>query len=210
MPMKREKIEAILQEHITASAVPYCFALWQQSPFELKLTKRRQTKVGDFTSRKSALHPRITLNHDLNPHTFLITYIHEVAHHYVHKMHGHKVDPHGEEWKNAFKELMRPMLQETTFPPEILHELRRHMANPKASSFADTDLTKVLRQYDKGFEQLVVLSEIPEGSLFSIRGRFFKKGILKRTRYLCRELKSKRQYLVPSDAEVSNVQLSLL
>jgi hypothetical protein len=84
------------------------------------------------------------------------------------------------------------------------------MANPKASSFADTQLTKVLRQYDKGAERLVVLSQIPEGSIFSIRGRFFQKGILKRTRFLCKELKSKRNYLVPCDAEVSNVQLSLL
>jgi SprT protein len=210
MPMKGEKIKAILHEHIIESAIPYCLALWEQSPFELKLTKSRQTKVGDFTSKRNAIHPRITLNHDLNPHIFLLTYIHEVAHHYVHKQHGHKVDPHGEEWKNTFKVLMAPMLQESTFPPEILHELRRHMTNPKASSFADTDLTKVLRQYDKDFEKLVVLSEIPEGSLFSIRGKFFKKGILKRTRYLCRELKSKRQYLVPCDAQVGDVQLSLL
>lgn len=210
MSMKEEKVRSILEEHITESAVPYCVSLWQQSPFELKLSKSRQTKVGDFTSRKNALHPRITLNHDLNLHTFLVTYIHEVAHHYVHRQYGHRVDPHGEEWKNTFKELMAPMLQENTFPSEILHELRRHMVNPKASSFADTQLTKVLRKYDEGAERLVVLSQIPEGSIFSIRGRFFKKGILKRTRFLCRELKSKRNYLVPCDAEVSNVQLSLL
>jgi hypothetical protein len=210
MPMQVEKIQAILQEHIIHDAVPYCVSLWTQSPFELKLTKSRQTKVGDFTSRRSAIHPRITLNHDLNPHIFLMTYIHEVAHHYVHKKYGHKVDPHGDEWKNTYQELMRPLLNETIFPPDILPELHRHMANPKASSFADTHLTKVLRQHDKDAEKIVVLSEIPEGSIFSIRGRFFKKGMLRRTRYLCREIKTKRNYLVPCDAHVSNVQLSLL
>jgi hypothetical protein len=208
--MKAEKIQVILQEHIIAVAVPYCLSLWEQSPFELKLTKSRQTKVGDFTSKRSAVHPRITLNHDLNQHLFLLTYVHEVAHHYVHKKYGHRVDPHGDEWKNTFKELMLPLLQESTFPSEILHELRRHMVNPKASSFADTHLTKVLRLHDKDGEKIVVLSEIPEGSIFSIRGRFFKKGILRRTRYLCKEIKTKRNYLVPCDAHVSNVQLSLL
>jgi SprT protein len=209
--MKAEKIQAILQEHVVNVAIPYCLALWQQSPFELKLTKSRQTKVGDFTSKRSALHPRITLNHDLNQHLFLLTYIHEVAHHYVHKRYGHRVDPHGEEWKNTFKELMQPLLlQESVFPIEILHELRRHMINPKASSFADTQLTKVLRHHDKDGEKIVVLSDIPEGSVFSIRGRFFKKGMLRRTRYLCKEIKTKRNYLVPCDAHVSNVQLSLL
>lgn len=211
MLMKIEKVSAILEKHITPSAVPYCVSLWERSPFELKLTKARQTKVGDFTSRRSFLHPRITLNHDLNPHLFLLTYIHEVAHHYVHLKYGNRVDPHGDEWKNTFKDLMNPLLQETSFPVEILRELQRHMANPKASSFADTSLTKVLRTFDKG-EQLITLSDIPEGSIFRIQGRFFKKGKLRRTRFLCQEIKprAKRNYLVPCEALVSDVQLSLL
>lgn len=204
-----EKLYATLQEHVPTSALDYCFSLWQQSPFELKLTKSRQTKVGDFTSRRSAEHPRITLNHDLNPYLFLLTYIHEVAHLHVYIRHGNRVDPHGDEWKQAFQELMIPVLQESAFPPEILHELRRHMVNPKASSFADTDLTKALRLFDKGL-QLVSLSDIPEGSIFRLQGRFFKKGLLRRTRVLCKEIKTKRNYLVPIDALVSDVQLSLL
>jgi hypothetical protein len=142
---------------------------------------------------------------------FLITYVHEVAHLYVHLKHGNRIDPHGDEWKNMFQELMRPLLQESAFPGEILHELHRHMANPKASSFADTSLTKILRTYDKG-EQLITLSDIPEGSIFRIQGRFFRKGKLRRTRYLCQEIKprAKRNYLVPCEALVSDVQLSLL
>jgi len=204
-----EKLYSTLQEHIPTTALDYCFSLWQQSPFELKLTKSRQTKVGDFTSRKSAAHPRITLNHDLNPYLFLLTYIHEVAHLHVHLRHGNRVDPHGEEWKRSFQELMIPLLQESAFPPEILHELRRHMVNPKASSFADTDLTKALRLFDKGL-QMVSLSDIPEGSIFRLQGRFFRKGLLRRTRVLCKEIKTKRNYLVPIDALVSDVQLSLL
>ncbi len=209
MLMKREKLYATLEERIAPAAVPYCFSLWQQSPFELKLTKTRQSKVGDFTSRRSATHPRITLNNDLNSHLFLITYIHEVAHHFVHKKYGSTVDPHGQEWKDTFRDLMMPMLQESVFPIEILHQLQAHMINPKASSFADTHLTKLLRNYDKG-GNLIALSDIPEGSTFCIQGRFFKKGKLKRTRYLCQEIKKRRTYLVPSEALVSNVQLSLL
>jgi len=207
--MHSEKLHTTLREHLPSATVDYCFLLWQQSPFELKLTKSRQTKVGDFTSRRSALHPRITLNHDLNPYLFLLTYIHEVAHLHVHLRHGNRVDPHGDEWKKAFQELMIPLLQESAFPPEILHELRRHMVNPKASSFADSDLTKALRQFDTGL-QLIALSDIPEGSIFRLQGRFFKKGLLRRTRVLCKEIKTKRNYLVPIDALVSDVQLSLL
>lgn len=207
--MNSEKLLSILEEHLPASTVAYCVSLWEQKPFDLKLTKSRQSKVGDFTSRAHALRPRITLNHDLNPYLFLLTYVHEVAHLFVHQKYGNKVDPHGDEWKRSFQELMRPLLQENAFPGEILHELTRHMANPKASSFADSNLTKVLRSFDKGL-QLIALSDIPEGSIFRLQGKFFRKGLLRRTRVLCKEIKSKRNYLVPVDALVSDVQLSLL
>jgi SprT protein len=210
MPMNAEKISQTLQQHIPGPACGYCFDLWRNTPFDLKLTRSRQTKVGDFTSRKNVANPRITLNRDLNPFMFLVTYIHEVAHLHVFLRFGHRVDPHGEEWKNAFKQLMSPMLQKDVFPVEILHELSRHMANPKASSFADADLTRVLRSFDKNADQYTALSDIPEGSIFQFQGRYFKKGKLKRTRVLCSEVKSKKRYLVPAEVLVNNVQLSLL
>jgi SprT protein len=208
--MNAEKIHQTLHQHVPDQACPYCFSLWQNAPFELKLTRNRQSKVGDFTSSKSIKNPRITLNKDLNPFLFLVTYIHEVAHLHVFLKFGNRVDPHGDEWKNVFKHLMGPMLENQVFPDQILHELRRHMVNPKASSFADADLTRALRSFDKNAAQYTALSDIPEGSIFHFQGRYFKKGKMKRTRVLCNEIKTKRNYLVPAEVLVSNVQLSLL
>lgn len=207
--MTSDKVFTILQSHVPPSSLEYCFSLWKESPFELKITKSRQTKVGDFTSRRTKLHPRITLNNDLNPFLFLVTYVHEVAHLRVYLQFGNRVDPHGDKWKTTFTDLMVPLLWESVFPEEILHELRRHMINPKASSFADTDLTQAFRKFDKNSSQMV-LSELPEGSIFRLQGRYFRKGKLRRTRVLCREMQSKKDYLVPADALVSDVQLSLL
>ena len=209
--MQPQQVYDILQLHVPGAAVSYCWALWTNTPFLLKLTKSRRTKIGDFTSRHYQSKPRITLNHDLNPYMFLITYIHEVAHLVVYKKYGVRVDPHGEEWKNAFQQLMQPLLlKEDVFPDEILHELRRHMIQPKASSSADAQLSQVLRKYDKHADQFIILEGLPEGSIFKFHGRYFKKGKLRRTRIICKELKSKRDYLVPSDALVTDVQLSLL
>ncbi|MBL7859213.1 MAG: SprT-like domain-containing protein [Cyclobacteriaceae bacterium] len=206
--MRSDSVYSILKEHIPLSAVSYCLSLWQASPFELKLTKSRQTKVGDFTSRRTKNHPRITLNHDLNPYLFLLTFVHEVAHLHVYLRLGNRVDPHGEEWKSTFTDLMIPILQESVFPDKILHPLRLHMVNPKASSFADSHLTKVLREYDADAHRFFLLSDLPEGCLFQLQGKFFKKGKLRRTRVLCQELKTRRAYLVPADAQVTNVQLN--
>jgi SprT protein len=207
--MTSERVFTILQTHVPSAALEYCFSLWKQSPFELKVTKSRQTKVGDFTSRRTRNHPRITVNNDLNQFLFLVTYVHEVAHLRVYLEYGNKVDPHGDQWKSTFTDLMVPLLWESVFPEEILHELRRHMINPKASSFADTTLTQAFRKFDRNSSQ-VELSQVPEGSIFRLQDKYFKKGKLRRTRILCRELQSKRDYLVPADALVSDVQLSLL
>jgi hypothetical protein len=207
--MTPDKVYPILQSHVPPTALGYCFDLWKANPFELKITRSRQTKVGDFTSRRTKNHPRITLNNDLNPYLFLVTYVHEVAHLHVYLTYGARVDPHGDKWKETFTDLMVPLLWESVFPEEILHELRRHMINPKASSFADTALTEAFRKFDKNQHQ-ITLSGVPEGSIFKLQGRYFRKGKLRRTRVLCMELTSRRDYLVPADALVTDVQLSLL
>jgi len=208
--MHEKEVLDILSRHVPPNAVDYSFQLWTQTAFKLKLSKKRESKVGDFTYRRNSSIQRITLNHDLNPYLFLITYIHEVAHLRVFLHNSHRSEPHGKEWKNVFQHLMAPMLTESVFPAKILHRLIAHMANPKASSFADRELTLALREFDAFSSQLIMVSELPEGSIFKLQGRYFKKGKLKRTRVLCSEVKSKRQYLVPAESTVTEVQLSLL
>jgi hypothetical protein len=207
--MSPESIFSTLSSRLPGASVAYCFSLWNQHPFDLKLTKRRSSKVGDFSAPRGRL-PLITLNNDLNPYLFLVTYVHEVAHLFVHKKSGNRVEPHGVEWKEEFRVLMLPLLKESSFPAEILHELRRHMADPKASSFADTALTNSFRKYDPEHLHSVQLSEVAEGSVFKLQGKYFKKGKLRRTRIVCREMKTRRLYLVPADSLVGDVQLSLL
>ena len=206
--MNQDKVLSTLQYHIPASAVEYCFNLWLKYKFVFKLRKARITKVGDFTFR-SGQTPRITVNSDLHPYSFLITYVHEVAHLEAHSIFGHRVEAHGEEWRKTFQQLMMPILSDEVFPSDLLTVLKRHMANPKASSFSDSELTAALRMYDQNQATVVLLSQIPEGSVFGLHGRWFKKGKLKRTRVMCREVNTKRDYLVPLDAPVSGAQLSL-
>lgn len=208
--MNEEKVYQTLLKHVPAAALPYCFALWKNHPFDLKITKARQSKVGDFTSRKDVKHPKITLNQDLNPYLFLTTYIHEVAHLHVFIRFGNRVDPHGDEWKKVFRHLMLPMLARDVYPDQILTILHDHMINPKASSFADAELTRAFRLFDANAANTSSLSDIPEGSIFKFQQRYFQKGKLKRTRVLCKEVGSKRNYLIPAEVLVTDVQLSML
>ncbi len=207
--MDSKKIEGILVQHMPPSAVSYCTALWEKLPFDFKLRKSRLSKVGDFTSR-SGQSPQITINHDLHPFLFLMTYVHEVAHLHVHHTLGFKAAAHGEDWKTTFQTLMAPLLTAEIFPEPLLAGLKKHMASPKASSFSDAELTHLFRSINERERNAVLLSQIPEGSIFHLHGRWFKKGKLRRTRVLCHEVKTRRQYLVPVDMAVGNAQLALL
>lgn len=207
--MQVEKIREILAVHLPAQSASYCLQLWQNHPFHFKLRKKRISKAGDFTCKHGDA-PIITINHDLPPHEFLLTYVHEVAHLHVHRQFGFRAEPHGDEWKKAFQHLLAPLLHEAIFPEPVLSELKSHMVNPKASTYSDSKLTQSLRTLDPRAKRVVLLSELPEGSVFDFQGRWFKKGKLKRTRVLCQEIKSRRQYLVPADAPIGSAQLSLL
>ena len=207
--MHSKKIQSLLAQHLPTGAIDYCLGLWLAQPFDFKLRQSRLTKVGDFTCYPGRP-PRITINRDLHPYMFLVTYVHEVAHLEVHRQFGNRAEGHGQEWKRTFRQMLEPVLNELIFPADLLVVLREHMADPRASTFSDPELVRALRQHDPNTDTQTFLADIPKGSIFGIRGRFFRKGDTKRTRVLCQEIKSKRKYFVPLDAPVDNVQLSLL
>lgn len=105
---------------------------------------------------------------------------------------------------------MEPLLSEAIFAEPLLSGLRKHMENPKASTYSDAAVTALLRNEDPRGQQALLLSDLPPGSVFQLRNRWFVKGETKRTRVVCREHRSRKSYLVPADIPVTQAQLSLL
>lgn len=170
--------------------------------FHLKISKPRRTKLGDFRPSNNQQPHRISINGDLNKYHFLITLTHEVAHLITWNRFGKKALPHGKEWKENYIILLEEILQQVEFPVEIKEALVKHMAKPKATSCTDTYLLNSLRLYDE-IQNKLILCEIKEGDCFLLQGkRKFKKGKLRRTRYLCTELTSGKPYLIHQAAEV--------
>jgi hypothetical protein len=88
------------------------------------------------------------------------------------------------------------------FPPELSAAFLLHLQNPTASSLTDVELTRALRLADPRPTPLLLLSDLPTGSRFQIRGRWFQKGELKRKRVLCRDLATRRNYLIQADVVI--------
>jgi len=194
------------RKHVPPSAAEYCFQLWKDVPFNFYITKTRQTKLGDFRYRRDQKIQTITINHDLNPFQFLITYVHEVAHYRAFEKFGLNIKPHGQEWKTQFQLLISPLLVDDTFPKDILIPLRRHMVNPKASSGADLFLSKSLKKYQTNISlEISLLADLTPGAFFELQGRAFKKELTRRTRVLCQEVDTGKKYLISAHAEVKKI-----
>jgi hypothetical protein len=197
-------LEKIFESHLPPSSISYCLKLWTEAPFSFQVKRPRSSKLGDFRYVKGQSIQTITINSDLNPFQFLLTYIHEVAHLRAFEKFGVKHSPHGQEWKKTFQELISPVLNETVFPKDLLIPLKLHMRNPSASSARDLFLMKEMSKYDKnpGFIKDTFLSDLAPGSIFLVSGREFKKGETKRTRVLCEEISSGKKFLISRLAKV--------
>jgi hypothetical protein len=202
----------ILAEKLPKNSVEYAYSLWVNEPFSFKVARTRSTCLGNYSYRNSQ--HKITVNHDLNPYQFLITYVHEVAHQrvFIQFMQGkrERILPHGNEWRNTFIALMRPLLSEDIFPEKILHLLRIHMTNPPASTVRDASLLKALQLFDNKpitNENELHLEYLNEGENFIFKNRIFTKLETRRTRVLCLERKSNRKFTIPKVAVVERVLL---
>lgn len=202
-----EKLQEILSQKLPTSALAYAVSLWEREPFSFRITATRKSKLGDFRYRRDRKIQTITINSDLNPFQFLLTYIHEVAHLHAFVKFGIETSPHGIEWKSTFQQLMIPLLSTTYFPVDILIPLRKHMKNPKASSSSDLFLMKEMSKYDEKSitQEVVFLSDVKPGNRFLLSGREFEKGETRRTRVLCQEVKSGRKYLIAQLAKVKPI-----
>ncbi|MFN0047992.1 MAG: SprT-like domain-containing protein [Cytophagales bacterium] len=192
----------VFYQYFPASAVEYCFQLWQQYQFYFKINKKRQTRLGDYRFHTITKLHTITVNADLNPLSFLVTYLHEVAHLINQVKNGSKVEPHGKEWKNEFIAIAKPMLNTEVFPSFVLDVLAKYFKNPKASSCSDHELQKALQWFDEGGDHLY-LSDIQIGKLFEFNKRQFQKEEIRRTRILCKEIATGKKYLISKMAKVS-------
>lgn len=190
------KEKEILAEYLPEALTDTVFAWIVRYQIHLKITRRRASKLGDYRppGNGRAYH-RITINHDLNPYSFFITFVHELAHLLTHKQYGSRAQAHGKEWKTNYRKLMKPFLEKNIFPSDLQRSIYRHLRNIKASSQADVELTRTLMLFDGG-KQETLIEELQPGDRFLFRNnRKFQVVEKLRKRYKCVELNSRRVFL---------------
>jgi SprT protein len=199
------KDEHFFNKYFPQGSILYCFELWKKYNIQFTVTKPRKSVYGNYRYFHG-IH-QITVNGDLKPEAFLVTFLHEVAHLEVREKFGHGRKPHGAEWQNCFRNLLRPMIDQEIFAPDIALALWNHIQNPKATSCTDPELHKLLTHNDSGyFEDEIHVEDLPMGSHFVYDGREFLLRQKIRTRFDCLEIKTKKAYRFLGAARVRKIE----
>lgn len=206
--MTRDQLKEKLINYLPQNGIEQCIDFITLHRISLRITHSRRSKLGDYRAPHNGSAHRISINHNLNKYSFLITFIHEVAHLTAFNRYKHTIEPHGPEWKGEYKALLRPFLNSNVFPEDLHQALDNYLRNPAASSCTDENLYRTLKKYDEQNSHQL-LEDLPEGTEFKLKGytNVFIKGHLLRKTYHCKMKNSKREYRISGLAEVEQLTL---
>lgn len=202
MPKKEVPIGQ-LQDYLPPGTYEAVLGYLREHKVHLTIARERKSILGDYRHRTHHDNHRISVNGNLNPYSFLITLLHELAHLLTFEQFGNKVLSHGREWKTIYARMLAQFLQHKIFPQDIEAELILSLNNPAASTCAEDGLLRVLRKYDSKQTHHRLVEEISMDAYFRTSdGRIFKKQEKLRKRFRCIEVKTGKVYLFSPVYEV--------
>ena len=205
---KQETSIYLLQRFIPKGAFELVAPFFQNHTIHLTLTHERKTVLGDYRHpTKEHNYHRISVNVNLNPYSFLITLLHEIAHLMVYVHFKNNVAPHGKEWKTQFRHIMIAFIGKGFFPKDVEKALLAYLHNPAASTCTDQNLFKALYRYDEQKPGYKLIADLAPGHWFETEdGRLFEILEHVRTRCRCRDLGNRKTYFFQSIIEVKQIR----
>ncbi|HUH35041.1 MAG TPA: hypothetical protein VL022_04340 [Moheibacter sp.] len=190
-----------LENFLPKDAIHYIHQWLKDEPIRLKVLPSRKTKLGDYRYLINEQKHQITLDGNLKPDAFFFVFTHEIAHMMVYNQFKNRVLSHGKEWQLMFGKMLLESIE--IYPKNLRPYIYRHALKPKASVGADRLLNQHLfvdpTDWDKWVEKL------PYGQKFRLGKRIYIRGEKQKIRYICREVKTNKLYLVNGQAVVDEI-----
>ena len=200
-----EKYRRILSNHLPAEAVDGVYDYLYRHKVHFHITRGRLSKLGDYHwPHKGHEFHEISVNGDLNTYYFLWVFLHEAAHLETHLKYS-SVQPHGHEWQEEYRRLL--IVNTRLFPAELQPLLAQYTHRIPLSHPVAKQIEALLHHYDADYNpNALTLDALRPGDRFRLVKQpklLFEAVERRRTRWLCREVSSNRQYLVSGSAEVT-------
>jgi SprT protein len=187
---------SVLAKYLPEGSYDLVLLYLLQHKVQLTITKDRKSILGDYRTPVAGQNHRISINGGLNKFSFLVTYIHELAHLVAFEKYGNRIEPHGKQWQQVYAILLEEFVNLHIFPDDLVVAIRKTQKSPAASSCAEVHLTKALAKYDKNVDGFVFVEQLHIGDQFATKdGRIFEKGEKRRTRHFGKEISTGKLYL---------------
>lgn len=193
---------SVLEKFLPENALPYLKIWFGSYPCHLKITKNRNSKLGDYRKLPDKSH-QITVNGTLEPQLFFFVLTHELAHLIAFEKYGRRISPHGVEWKQTFREMLLESL--TVYAEDLRPIIQKFSESPKANFMASPELVKYFHVPKEDDEQTFI-ENLKKGELFEYKKEIFVIEETTKKRYLCKNIKSSRKYYFRNLAQVKKLK----
>lgn len=193
---------SVLEKFLPENTLSYLKVWFGSYPCHLKITKNRNSKLGDYRKLPDKSH-QITINGTLEPQLFFFVLTHELAHLIAFEKYGRRISPHGAEWKQTFREMLLESL--TVYAEDLRPIIQKFSKSPKANFMASPDLVKYFHVPKEDDEQTFI-ENLKKGELFEYKKEIFVIEETTKKRYLCKNIKSSRKYYFRNLAQVKKLK----
>ncbi|SEW42781.1 SprT-like family protein [Chryseobacterium wanjuense] len=179
-----------LEKYLPQNTLQYLKIWFSDYYIHIKITRNRNSKLGDYRKLPDHSH-EITINSTLVPQLFFFVLTHELAHLIAFEKYGRRISPHGNEWKETFRQMLLQSLD--VYEEELRPIIIKFSKSPKANFMASPDLVKYFH-IERQDDTLQFIEKLQKGDFFIYRNeKYLLEGLIKKN-YLCKNLATGRKY----------------
>ena len=192
---------SLLEKYLPENTLPYLKTWFGDHSIHIKITKGRNSKLGDYRKMPDKSH-QITINSTLQPPLFFFVLTHELAHLLAFENFGGRISAHGAEWKNTFRIMLLESI--SIYPDDLKQIILRFAKSPKANFMASPELVRYFH-IDNYEDESNYIEDLSLGEKFVYRKNTYIIEEKRKKNYLCLNLDTAKKYLFKPLARVEKL-----
>ena len=175
---------SLLEKYLPENTLPYLKKWFGEHPIHIKITRGRNSKLGDYRKMPDQSH-QITINSTLQPPLFFFVLAHELAHLLAFENCGHRISPHGSEWKNTFRTMLLESI--SIFDDDLKPIILKFAKSPKANFMSSPELVRYFHIEDYE-DETSYIEDLNINDHFMYRKQIYIIDEKRKKNYLCTQL----------------------